>query len=490
MAGDSRQSLQPEVGGPQQETRRAPGLSRNPISLFGAVTAVLGLAALTYALGLQLFGANPSPYIGILAYLLFPGILVTGLLLIPAGMAWEARRRAAAARRGKAAPPAFRIDLANPRHVRGVFLFGVSTAIIMGALGAAGYRGVEFTDSVTFCGEICHEVMEPQYEPYKRSSHAQVPCATCHIGAGADWWVQSKLSGLEQVVAVALDTYPRPIPAPIEDLRPARETCEECHWRERTYGLRLDEYRLYRPDEDNTLERRALAFRVGTGGDQPTGVHWHTAAKLWYRAADQERQVIGWVRVEGADGTQEWVNPTVSQDELGEPRLMDCIDCHNRTAHKIPSPEDLIDEGLASGRLDPSLPYLKREAMRLLFADDPNPDAAALAATWKGDWFDQLRSFYEESYPDVAVAQAEEIQQAIDELKSISRQVIFPDMNTTWLTYVDNNGHVTPERTEAGCFRCHDSLANANTGETLPSPRCQFCHYDVQPEEIEERGSR
>jgi nitrate/TMAO reductase-like tetraheme cytochrome c subunit len=490
MAGDSRQSLEPEAGGLQQKTQRAPGLSRNPISLFGAVTAVLGLAALTYALGLQLFGANPSPYIGILAYLLFPGILVTGLLLIPAGMAWEARRRAAAARRGVAPPPAFRIDLANPRHVRGVVLFGVSTAIIMGALGAAAYRGVEFTDSVTFCGETCHKVMQPEYEPYKRSPHAQVPCATCHIGPGADWWVQSKLSGLQQVVAVALDTYPRPIPAPIEDLRPARETCEECHWRERTYGLRLDEYRLYRSDEQNTLERRALAFRVGTGGDQPTGVHWHTAAKLWYRAADQERQVIGWVRVEGADGTQEWVNPTVSQDELSEPRLMDCIDCHNRTAHKIPSPEDLIDEGLASGRLDPGLPYLKRESMRLLFADDRNPDAAALAATWQDDWFDQLRGFYEENYPDVAVAQAEEIQQAIDELKSISQQVIYPDMNTTWLTYVDNSGHVTPERTEAGCFRCHDTLANADTGEVLPSPRCQFCHYDVQPEEIEERGSR
>jgi hypothetical protein len=490
MGADARRPVEPDGGGSQQETPKAPGLSRNPISLLGALAALSGLAGLSYVFGLQFLGVSPSPYVGVLTYLLFPGVLTVGLFLVPVGMAWEARRRAAAARRGQAAPPAFQIDLGNPRHVRGVFLFGLSTAVIVGALGAAGYRGVEFTDTATFCGEICHEVMEPQYEPYERSPHAQVVCATCHIGAGANWWVQSKLSGLQQVIAVAFDTYPRPIPAPIENLRPARETCEECHWRERTYGLRLKEYVVYHPDKHNTLERRALAFRVGTGGDEPTGVHWHTAADLWYRAADEERQVIGWARVEGVDGTGEWINPAVPQDELGEPRLMDCIDCHNRTAHKIPSPEELIDEGLASGRLDPSLPYLKREALSLLFAEDLNPDAAALAATWQDGWFEQLRDFYAENYPDVAATQAEEIQQAIDELKSISEQVIYPDMNTTWLTYPDNGGHVSPERTEAGCFRCHDSLASADTGEMLPSPRCGFCHYDVQPEEIEESGDR
>jgi nitrate/TMAO reductase-like tetraheme cytochrome c subunit len=370
--------------------------------------------------------------------------------------------------------------------VRGVFLFGVTTAVIFGALGAAGYRGVEFTDSVTFCGEICHEVMAPQYEPYKRSSHAQVSCVTCHIGSGANWWVQSKLSGLRQVVAVALDTYPRPIPAPIENLRPARETCEECHWRERTYGLRLKEYRQYLPDKYNTLRIRALAFRVGTGGEQPSGVHWHTADQLWYRAADEERQTIGWVRVEGPEETQEWSNPTLSPDELREPRLMDCIDCHNRTAHEIPSPEQLIDEALTSGRLDRSLPYLKREALRLLFAAYISPDAARLAATWQEGWFDQLWDFYRQSYPDIALTQADKIQQAINELESISKQVIYPEMNTTWRTYPNNNGHWTPQQQEAGCFRCHDALVSTDTKEMLPSPRCEYCHYELRPEEIME----
>jgi hypothetical protein len=343
---------------------------------------------------------------------------------------------------------------------------------------------VEFTDSETFCGEICHDVMAPQYEPYKRSSHARVACTHCHIGPGANWWVQAKLSGLRQVIAVLFDTYPRPIPAPIEQLRPARATCEDCHWRERAYGLRLNVYQDYLPDEQNTQSTRALAFRVGAVEDDPGGVHWHVAADLWYRAADEERQSIGWVRVEGPEGAREWIDPTIPLDQLGEPRLMDCIDCHNRASHEIPSPEQLIDEALTSGRLDRSLPYLKREALRLLFAEDPGPDAAVLAATWKDAWFDQLWDFYRQAYPDVALARAESIEQAINVLESISKKVIYPDMNITWLTYPNHNGHGTRVWQQGGCFRCHDNLVTADAARTLLHHDCEFCHYEIPPEQV------
>ncbi len=476
-------------GGPAQPQGGAGriGLTRNPISLLGALLALLGLAAMSFALGVQVFGVRPSPYFGILIYLLLPMVLVTGLLLVPAGMAWEARRRARAARRGEGMPPAFRIDLADPRHVQGVLLFGVATAIILGVLGAAGYRAVEFTDSVTFCGQTCHQVMAPQYEPYQRSAHARVPCSTCHIGEGASWWVQSKLSGLGQVFATALDTYPRPIPAPIEDLRPARETCEQCHWRERAYGLRLKVFRQYAADEGNTEQTRPLAFRVGTGGSEPGGVHWHTAARIWYRSVDQERQKMGWVRVEEPDGTTtEWTNPAIPIDQLRQPRLMDCVDCHNRTGHQILSPEQLVDEALASGALDRTLPYLKREALRLLFAADLDPDSGELAATWREGWFDRLWDFYRQNYPDVALQRASAIRQAVRELERISGQVNFPDMKTNWRTYINNNGHTSPQRQEDGCFRCHTALVSKQTAQMLPSPDCAYCHYELPPGQIED----
>lgn len=497
--------------------KRTPHLASNPITLLGAILAIVAFGGLVFFLGIQLLQVEPSPYIGMLVYMGLPMVLVTGLLLIPAGMMWEARRRMRAARRGQGVPPALQVDFGNPRHLVGVLAFATLTILILGVLGATGFGAVEFMDSPQFCGTTCHTVMQPQYEPYKRSAHAEVECTACHIGPGASWYVQSKLSGVKQLFAVLADSYPRPIPAPIENLRPARDTCEGCHWREKAYGLFLRVYRTYLPDESNTQHLRALAFRVGTGGDgfEAGGVHWHTAAKVYYRTVDEERQIMATVRVETDDGVVQWVNPEVEPGTVLQPeRLMDCIDCHNRAAHKIPSPDQLVDEALTAGRLDPGLPYLKREALRLLGQDGTRPSAQTLVARWSRDgWFEQLAEFYARNYPDVAAAKAGAIQAAIEELKAISRQVAYPDMLTTWLTYADNRGHPGIEGRNTGCFRCHTTLVRVEDGERLPGgvggsgclachdlgekgqerlggdpisqPECAYCHVSIPVEEIE-----
>ena len=464
---------------------KAPHLANNPITLLGGIMAVVAFGGLVFFLGIQLMQVEPSPYIGMLVYTGLPIALVLGLIVIPAGMVWEARRRAAAARRGEGPPPAFQLDFGNARHLTGLMLFATLTVVILGVLASTGYGAVEFMDSPSFCGGFCHTVMKPQYEPYKRSAHAEVNCTSCHIGPGADWYVQSKLSGAKQLLSTITNSYPRPIPAPIEKLRPARDTCEGCHWREKAYGMFLRVYRSYLPDEDNTLHLRALAFRVGTGGGQleeAGGVHWHTSARLIYRSADKERQTIAWVKVEKPEGEQEWVNPDVPRGTaLQEERLMDCIDCHNRAAHKIPAPDQLVDEALAAGRLDVGLPYLKREALKLLGQTGSVVYPQELAKRWQErGWFEQLESFYEDSYPDVAASKRESIKQAIDELKKISKSVAYPEMRTSWLTYPDNRGHPGLEGTNRACFRCHTQLVNTETKERLPGgvggTGCLACH--------------
>ncbi len=486
--------------------------------MIGGLLTLVALQGLVFFLGIQALHVKPSPYIGLVLFVGLPAVLATGLLLVPAGMLWEARRRVKAARRGLGVPPALQIDLGNLRHLVSLMLFATFTVLILGVFGVTGLGAVEFMDSSTFCGTTCHTVMEPQYEPYKRSAHAEVNCTACHIGPGASWYVQSKLSGAKQLFAVILDTYPRPIPAPIEHLRPARDTCEGCHWREKAYGMFLRVYRTYLPDESNSLHVRALAFRVGTGGDtleEAGGVHWHTAAQVWYRTVDEERQEIATARVEKDDGAELWTNPDVVPGTALQPeRLMDCIDCHNRAAHKIPAPDRLVDDALTAGLLDAELPYLKREALRLLGQDGSQPTATELVSRWNSDgWFEQLAVFYENNYPGIAESHAESIQRAIEQLKSIPEQVAYPDMLTTWLTYPDNRGHPGLEGVNTGCFRCHTTLVSADDGERLPggvggsgclachdlgdegpeqlggdtinTPECAYCHISIPIDEIE-----
>jgi hypothetical protein len=199
-------------------------LGQNPLTLTGAVvttsTALTTIAFWFYDIFLP---GPPHPYIGLLVFLILPGIFVLGLLLIPLGI-WLRRRSLRGSGKLPAVFPA--IDLGMPVVRRTLEWVAAATVLNLLIVGTASYRGVEYMDSTSFCGTTCHTVMEPEYTTYQNSPHSRVACVECHIGPGAGWFVRSKLSGLRQVVAVTFHTYSRPIPSPVKYLRPARETCE------------------------------------------------------------------------------------------------------------------------------------------------------------------------------------------------------------------------------------------------------------------------
>ena len=127
------------------------------------------------------------------------------------------------------------------------------------------------------------------------------------------------------------------------------------------------------------------------------------------------------------------------------------------------------------------MPYLKREALRLLGEDGSLPAPETITASWARDgWFEQLASFYQGSYPELASSRQVSIQTAIVELKRISREVLYPAMKTSWLTYPDNRGHPGLEGTNTGCFRCHTTLVNTKSGERMAGGAggtgCLACH--------------
>src|SRR4051794_18131184 len=352
---------------------------RNWLSLSGFVIAIGSLFSFLFLLVLDAMAHIANPYVGILTYLVAPGFLVIGLAL--AGLGAVLRHRQIVKSVGPFPP--LRIDLTRPRDRRSFGLFLAAAVIFLLASAIGSYQSYHYTESVQFCGQACHGVMKPEFVTYLHSPHARVACAECHIGKGATWYVRSKLSGTYQVYATAANKYPRPIPTPVKNLRPAQETCEECHWPKKFIGNLERTYSYFLGDETNTPFTVRLLMKVG-GGD-PThgpvgGIHWHmnVGNKIEYVASDEARQKIPWVRVTDAQGiVTEFRSPrfTNSVNESAV-RRMDCMDCHNRPAHRYQTPDSAVNLAMALGKIDVALPYIKTNALFVLTRNYTNDTQA------------------------------------------------------------------------------------------------------------------
>jgi hypothetical protein len=489
------------------EPGRRPHVVLNPISMLGAVIALMGVGGSGFALVAGFLDVEPSAVKGLVGYVVMPSVAMTGVALMVGGIAlgvWrEARAEASAG--GIAG---VRIDLGTGRQLFGISAFVVIALGSVTVLGGTTYRAIEFTESTTFCG-TCHVPMQPQVIAHLTSPHAEVECTKCHIayrtgplGPNTTAYIESKIGGMRQMVSVLTGSYDTPVRAPASKIPKTSTTCQGCHASNKDYGTMIRQFTSYGSDENNTRTTRALAFPVGGGSTSGAkAIHWHANSKVWYRATDDSRTTITWVGVETPNGLEEWVNPNVPLAEGAEKRLMSCIDCHNRVGHQIPSPDALIDQALDNGRIDRSLPYVKRESLKLLGANGEGANPDLLASEFKQTtWFDQLAGFYTSTYPDIAKTRHDAIRNAIDELKKISTQVLYPGMKADWLTYPDNLSHQLPEgiklaagQQTPGCFRCHGTLVKSASKELLPGTmggnNCLSCHGSGQGAEIQISGA-
>ena len=427
---------------------------------------------------IELFGFLGNPYIGIIAFLILPGVFLVGLLLIPLGVARERKRARRAQEKGQSSPRFPVIDLNLDQTRRWVLLFVVLSAANVVILAVATYKGVEVMDSTEFCGTTCHSVMAPEYTAYQRSPHSRVKCVACHIGPGADWFVKAKLSGAWQVISVAFDLYPTPIPTPVHDLRPARETCEQCHWPTKFVGDRLRVITHHADDEASTELKTVLLMHIGgLDGAASKGIHWHVDPDIQIRyRSDEARQTMYEVELTGEDSTVKryFADGDADSEELAtaEWRVMDCVDCHNRPTHVFRSPSEEVDLALQQGRIPRSLPYMRREGVLALNAEYDTHEAARRGIA------SAINSFYEKSYPDLPREQGSAVQKAGETLGEIYCTNVFPSMNVTWGTYPSRIGH----ESSTGCFRCHNDEHATADGEVI-SQDCFTCHALLAMEE-------
>jgi len=446
-------------------------LVRNPISIIGLAVAVVALGNILFLFFIDLTSRHPSPYVGILAYMVAPAFLVLGLALVIWGTLYTRHRRLTAA----GVSPYLRFDFSDPSQ-RGAMAFFFAFIIVFVGMSVVGsYKAYNFTDSVGFCGQLCHSVMNPEFTAYQQSPHARVVCVDCHVGAGATWYVKSKLSGGRQVFKTLLNTFPRPIPTPVKNLRPASETCEACHWPKKFFGAQLKVFNHYDSDEKNTPLQVRLLIKTG-GGDpaagEPEGIHWHVdpSNEVTYVAADEQRQNIAYVRVKDAQGavTEYYAkDSTLPKDQIAkaDKRHMDCVDCHNRPTHIYTSPEVSVDRSFTAHRLDISLPFLKQQAIAALTGKYDTTDAAMQGIA------KAIGNFYATKYADLARTKQPEIHAAIDEVQSIYKLTFFPEMKLDWRTHPNNIGHIY----FPGCFRCHDGNHVSPEGKVIRKD-CDLCH--------------
>lgn len=449
-------------------------LTRSPISLVGTALAAAALTLIVALSVIQLAGFQRGPYLGILTFLVLPAVFVVGLLMIPAGIMSARHRAAKSAAAGKGAPPFPVIDLNREATRKWVVVFLVLTLVNIVVIAGATYKGVAVMETNAFCGLACHSVMQPEHTAHQRSPHARVDCVDCHIGPGADWLVRSKLDGTWQLVAVALEIYPRPIPTPLHELRPARDTCEQCHWPTKFVGDKLKIETVYAEDEDNTELKNAVLLKVGgLEGRASFGIHWHVNPDIEIRyRSDQARMEVYDIEMTAADGTTKTFVVDDAPEDQGEWRTMDCVDCHNRPTHVYRSPGEELDRLLATGKVSRALPYVRREGARIVEEADYETHEAGRAGI-----AESLRAFYAENYPEVMAENTAAVETAAEALGDIYSWNVFPHMNVNWDTYPDHRGHppIRSRENAPGCFRCHNRDHKTAEGERI-SRSCNLCH--------------
>ena len=447
-------------------------LSLNIYSKIGVVLTTSSFISFLVLEAARITGVLTNAYIGLITYLLFPLLFIAGLVLVPVG--WYKRKKAAGKSTKELLSSQFDKDELKEGLLGSKFFLKISIFTLLNLLFIlfASTQMLAFMDKPEFCGTACHSVMNPEWITYQQSPHARVRCVDCHVGEGADALISSKLNGLWQMVSVTFDLLERPIPTPVHQLRPARETCEKCHWPRKFYGDKLKKYTRYDRDKESSPVYTTLLLKIDTqNNDVNKGIHWHISDehRVRYTSAADKRLEMLQVEVIKKDGSIKKYTNTEFDDESDNDkagyRTMDCVDCHNRATHIYEDPERAVDERIKAGLISRELPFIKREGLHAVSKIYPDK-SSSLEFIQK-----HINSFYRRNFTRETMSLTAEIDQAVDALQAVYHRNIHPEMKIEWGSYPNFAGH----EKESGCFRCHNHKMKAEDGSHIQYD-CTTCH--------------
>jgi hypothetical protein len=456
--------------------RRLPKVFYNPVSVVGLVMVVFNAGFILFLSAVEMLSSRPHPYADLVIWLVLPGLVFIGLIIIFIGIRREKRKE----REGKREERRLlTIDFNDPVHRRSAIALLTGFLLLSLLYSFAGYKTYEFTETETFCGMMCHRVMGPESRSHAYSVHAKIPCVDCHVGSGARYFLISKLKGTRQLFDVMFDRYPRPIPTPVRDLRPSQDVCENCHGPQYRINQRLESRTYFLADKQNTRKTINLLLLMGrTTGmpDRPPKMHWHysTTEEIVYSATDPARSVIPWIKVKRLDGTERIYRITGAEMSDAEaartgPRRMDCVDCHNRPGHPYNPPDVIVNALLSLKLVDPDLPGIKGMAVEALDAEYASREDAMKGIN------STIRDFYKKTYTAWSAEKEKAVASSIAALQRSYDRNYDPTMKVNWKNFPSNQGHLF----SPGCFRCHDGKHRSDDGAVL-SRDCSLCHLLIE----------
>jgi len=345
-------------------------------------------------------------------------------------------------------------------------VLGVLTLAVL----VGGAYAWDYTNSPKFCGSVCH-TMPPEYSAYEISPHARVRCVECHIGRGfIATQITRKAGDLRHVIFAISKKYEYPITT--NNMRPARETCERCHFPQKFSDDSLRVIKNFGKDYYNTPTTTYLILKTGGGSERQglgKGIHWHIQNRILYYPTDRSEQTIPYIRVYNADGSiDEFVDleSEIKPADIKEKDLkeIDCISCHNRVTHLVNMPDVSVDIAIDRKIIDPTIPEIRLKGVEVLTATYTTQEQALNGIAG-------LEEYYRVVYPDYYASNKQTIQAAIKALQDIFTQSVYIDQKSDWYSHPDNIGH----KNFPGCFRCHDGK-HLNSQKEPIRLECNLCH--------------
>ena len=374
---------------------------------------------------------------------------------------------------------------------RGLMLGATATIVIgivaLALLGAGGIVAWEYSNSDAFCANVCHSVHPEETLAHKGSFHAEVHCVECHIGRLPTLQLMALKPEHAKELWGMIVGYERPLVS--TTLRPARQNCEGCHNPTAVHHDSVVVRKHYDADPPSSESATRLILHTGAGTirEKPTefkGIHWHVASDVSFIAADPQRRTIPWIQVKTADGkTTTYVDATAKPPPEGfkpeNARRIECFDCHNAVGHPFPDPADAVDDAIATGRIDRSLPSTKARAVELIAAGEKVSGP-----------YDERAKTFDKLIADNAAKAAvkpdkKDAEAKFDAaMKGILLASTFEAPGITWKSFPSHTGH----KDFPGCFRCHDGKHFDDKGRAIRL-QCTLCHDLPQVSAEKGKGS-